>query len=774
MIDKSLRTALLFLLLLAGTGLSQAQTCENRCLSFDGSDDAIKLLNSPITTQNAFTVEAWVFSSAGGVPAGTCDLNLKTLFYLGNSGSNKLELGECDGILHIDWAPSGPVEPIEVAPQNIRDSWHHIALVRENDTLSVFLDGEEVFSAMYTAASNYTALLVGHGGDPAVSTPGEDWEGKVDEVRVWNTAKDAQELEQYKRCALSGDLPADLLVYWPMDQGVPEGDNTSITELEDATGNGHEGELTSPPAENFLLSGPVSNFVCSDPPTGMEFLISQVFIPGMPLEGLCSGAPANFCVTEGGMAISGQGGFSVEWEYSDGAAWQSLSGAPAFSGFCFTVPPGNPNLSADCTTAPGSEEKQFRPVFTLTGSSGAVCTWTLPAQTIQLCCPVTEADLQLSTTPAGTGTFCEGEMLTLEASLTIDPFATPPAGEIEVRWTLNGDPLPDYDDMLSFAHEVAAGEEDICLEAVITHCSCPALTANACIEVSPQPVCGLIESRTDTLILVPDQTVADLYHICPGEDAVLGMADPAEFENCQAQWQYLFPSEGVWKDLGSTNVLQQTNVLPSATPEWPADEECIKYRVACLPLGAPSGCDTCYSNEITICLVKAPEPVTISGATPVCEGTFVTISVDNPDPAIAYHWFFNGMDLGFEGPEYESSEAGCYWAVASGGCASQAVETPKFCLEVCEIKPVISCPLSPNPCPNAGEAVTLSGCDSADNCSGILEFEWTDGDGNTLGTNCQLTHTPEPGGTEYFLTVTNPNTNCSATTSLLITPCMGN
>lgn len=779
MIDKSLRTALLFLLFIAGTGLSQAQTCENRCLSFDGEDDAIKLLSSPVTTQNTFTVEAWVFSSAGGVPAGTCDLNLKTLFYIGDFGSNKIELGECDGVLHIDWSPSGPAEPIEVEPLDIRNSWRHIALVREGNTLKVFLDCEEVFSAMLMAASNYDALLVGHGSDPGVSTPGEDWEGKVDELRVWSSARNTEDLAQYKRCTLSGDLPPELLVYWPMDEGAPEGNNLSITALEDATGNGHEGELTSPPTENFLLTGSVSNFVCSDRPSGMEFQISQVYLPGVSIEGVCSGAPASFCVTENGTAVGGQGGFSVEWEYSDGASWQSLSGDPAFSGFCFTVPPGNSNLTTDCTAAPGSEEKQFRPVFTATEVSGTVCTWTAPAQLLQICCPVTEAAIQISVMPAGNGTLCEGETVTLEVTLTTDPFATPPGGEVAVHWLLNGVPLPDYDNLLSFTHEVTAGASDICLEAAIAHCSCPVVSAAACISVDPQPACGLIESKTDPLVLIPDQTVADMYRICPGADAVLGMADPAAFESCRPQWQFMFPSEGLWKNLGNTNANQQTNILPVIPPpaspyEWPAGEECIKYRIACLPLSEPSECDTCFSNEITICLNKAPEPASLSGTTPVCEGTFVTISVDNPDPALEYHWIFNGMDLGYEGTEYETSGAGCYWVVVSNGCAGQDEVTPAFCLEACEIKPVISCPQSPNPCPKAGEPVTLNGCDSEDNCAGVLEFVWTDGDGNTLGTTCQLTHTPESGGTEYFLTVTNPNTNCSATTSLLITPCMGN
>lgn len=780
MIDQSLRTTFLLLLFLAGASLAQAQMCENRCLSFDGEGDAVKLLSNPIANQNEFTVEAWVFSSAGGAPAGTCDLNLKTLFYLGDYNANKIELGECDGILHIDWSPSGPAEPLEAAPVNIRDGWRHVALVRNGNSLKVFLDFEEVFSASISASPNYTAFLVGHGGDPAVPTPGEDWEGLVDEVRVWESAKSASDLEQYKRCALSGNLPDDLLAYWPMNEGLPEGNNLLLTELQDATGNGHNGLLTSPPQENFLLTGSISNFVCSDFPTGMEFHISQVFLPGDFPGGICSGAPANFCITENGAPINGAGGFSVEWEYLDGASWQSLSSDPGFSGLCFTVPPGNANLMTDdCAAAPGAEEKTFRPILTFTESSGTVCTWILPEQSLQVCCPITEATLEIDVTPAASGAICEGEEIVLEATLTTDAFATPPGDGAEVTWSLNGVPLPEYDNMLSFAHEITAGGEDLCLEAVIAHCSCAPVSVSECIETDARPTCGQIESKTDPSVLVPDQTTPGLFHICPGEDAVLGMADAGAFEDCSAQWQYMFQSEGEWKDLGSANSNQQTNILPVIPPpvspfEWPAGEKCIIYRIECKPLTGSSSCEPCYSNEITICLKTAPEPDGITGESPLCGGDQTTISVDNPDPELTYTWFFNGMEVSPEGPEYEASQSGCYWAVISNGCESQQLETPKFCLEVCEIEPIIECPLSPNPCPNAGDPVTLNACSSKDSCAGILEFAWEDGDGNPLGSGCSLTHTPETAGTEYVLTVTNPATGCSATTSMLIVPCMGN
>ncbi len=761
-------------------GLAGAQTCENRCLHFDGEDDAIKLLSSPITTQNVFTAEAWVFSEASGV-AGSCDFNLKSLFFFSDLNTEYLELGECDGLLHLDWAPSGPSTPLQVSPIDIRNAWHHVALVRNMNTIKVFLDCVEVFSTPITEPSNYTAFLVGHGGSPVVSFPDEDWEGRVDEVRVWDSAKDQAAFQQSKGCTLSGTIPSDLLFYWPMNEGVPGGDNSSLTQVEDLSGNGHHGLLTQPPTENFALTGPVSNFICSDRESGFSFAISPIFFPGMDLEEICSGSPASFCVTENGGAAGG-GGLDVQWQFFDGAAWQTIAD-PDFVGFCFPVQPGNVNLMADCSAPPGSEERPFRPLISISDGSGGVCTWDVPEQTLKICCPFTTAEIQITVQPSGVlnGTLCEGDDVTLDVSLTTDPFATPPGGEVQIHWTLNDIPLPDFDNQTSFSHQVIAGAEDLCFEATLTNCVCPPFSASQCVPVDLLTACGTIESKTDPAILVPDPVTPDLFSICPGTDATLGMVDPDLFKNCAPVWQFMFPSEGIWKELGSTNANQNTNNLPALPPppgspyEWPAGETCIVYRIECRPLTDPSGCDPCHSNEITICLKDIPVvATTISGTSQICEGDQTTLSVDNPDPDLIYNWFCNGLEVFPDGPTYEASQSACYWAEASNGCPGDEIETPKFCLEVCEIKPIISCPLAPNDCPQAGVPITLSGCDSEDNCAGTLEYAWTDAAGTPLGTDCMLTHTPDPAGTEYILTVTNPTTNCSATASLLIVPCMGN
>ena len=778
MTGHTARILVLVLLLAAAPGYSVAQSCENRCLYFDGEDDAIKLSGSPITSQSEFTAEAWAYSESSGM-AGACDFNLKTLFYFGDLNSEFIELGECDGRLHLDWSPSGPASPLQVSATDIRNGWRHVALVRDGNTVRVFLDCVEVFSTAITAASGYTDFQVGHGGYPAVSTPDEDWEGKIDEVRVWESAKDQTALMLFKACTISGTLPSDLLVYWPMNEGIPGGDNSSLTQVEDITGNGNHGILTPPPVENFTLTGPLSNFVCSDMPSGFSLDISPVYAPGTPLAEICSGAPAHFCVTEDGGPVSA-GGPDVEWQYFDGTAWQTITD-PSFSGFCFAVAPGNANLSTDCAASPGSEERPFRPVIFASDGMGAVCTWDVPEQSIRICCPFTTGDIQIEVQPAGVlnGTLCEGDDVMLDVTLSTDPFADPAGGEIEIHWSLNGAHLPDYDNQASFSHPVVAGAEDLCFEVILSNCVCPPFTVSKCIEVDPQPVCGLIESKTDPLILIPDPVTNDLFSICPGNDATIGMADQGDFKNCQAVWQYMFPSEGTWRDLGSTNPEQNTNVLPVLPPpvssyDWPADETCIVYRIQCLPLIGPSGCDPCFSNEITICLKEAPAPDGITGTSPICHGDQATLSVNNPDPDLEYYWFCDGQDVYPEGPTYEATREACYWAVIDNGCPGQELETPQFCLEVCEIKPVISCPLAPNECPQAGEPITLSGCDSKDDCAGVLEFSWEDGAGNPLGTGCMLTHTPDPAGTEYVLTVTNPTTNCSATVSRLIVPCLGN
>ena len=184
------------------------------------------------------------------------------------------------------------------------------------------------------------------------------------------------------------------------------------------------------------------------------------------------------------------------------------------------------------------------------------------------------------------------------------------------------------------------------------------------------------------------------------------------------------------------------------------------------PLSDPSGCEPCYSNELTICLTTEPVASTISGITPVCiENLSTPLTAQPVDPDYTYSWFWNGAPAG-TGATINADEAGLYHLETSNGCQTTQSE---FELEVCEVIALISCPLQPNPCACEGVEIILDGSASNDSCGEPLSFEWFIGN-TSIGNSSSITHLPT-GVTTYTLEVENTITGCTDTANLTITPC---
>jgi hypothetical protein len=81
------------------------------------------------------------------------------------------------------------------------------------------------------------------------------FDGEIDEVRVWNTAKSLVELTANMNNEMCS-IPSDLVAYYRFNQGIAAGANASETILIDDSGNGNNGTLT-----NMVLSGATSNWV---------------------------------------------------------------------------------------------------------------------------------------------------------------------------------------------------------------------------------------------------------------------------------------------------------------------------------------------------------------------------------------------------------------------------------------------------------------------------------------------------------------------------------
>ena len=86
---------------------------------------------------------------------------------------------------------------------------------------------------------------------------GEIFQGKMDEVRVWNRALPQAEIQNNMNCEL-GSGQTGLLAYYKFNQGIDNASNSTINTLTDSSGNANTGTLNG-----FALTGNTSNWTAT-------------------------------------------------------------------------------------------------------------------------------------------------------------------------------------------------------------------------------------------------------------------------------------------------------------------------------------------------------------------------------------------------------------------------------------------------------------------------------------------------------------------------------
>jgi hypothetical protein len=143
-----------------------------------------------------------------------------------------------------------------VSPANtaIPQVWQHIAWIYDGTAIKLYVNGNLIGStpATGTISGENVTFAIGKsilGGFNFV------YGGRIDEVSVWNKALTQTEIQDMMADELTG-TESNLQLYYKFNQGVPGGNNTSITHLVCEIGNGErDAELM-----NFALTGDISNF----------------------------------------------------------------------------------------------------------------------------------------------------------------------------------------------------------------------------------------------------------------------------------------------------------------------------------------------------------------------------------------------------------------------------------------------------------------------------------------------------------------------------------
>lgn len=207
----------------------------NSAYSFDGND-YISFNSSNLLSSN-YTYSAWVKLGSGLTEPFHC------VIALGGPGADQ-HLGITDvGSNEIRWAlgaynsPSNPTSQFTAKTSQTPeiDQWSHLVGVRNNDSIMIYLNGEFFTSASTNGTlPRYNSPYYAHIGVRAGAFV-QYFKGAIDEVRIYNRALDAGEIEELFD---PQGIPDPNISYW--EQGNSglyyNGGNVSINTTEAPAG----------------------------------------------------------------------------------------------------------------------------------------------------------------------------------------------------------------------------------------------------------------------------------------------------------------------------------------------------------------------------------------------------------------------------------------------------------------------------------------------------------------------------------------------------------
>jgi len=200
----------------------------NLTMAFDGNDDYIYTNFS--TSYQPFTKEAWVFSNNNSGTHYIFYSNDSRLFI---SNGNLYYQDYCGYQIYGGTIPQG--------------QWVHVAV-----TFSVYYT--QIYINGVLQGSGYAYCPYGYA--TCIGYSSSSWQGRMDEVRIWNYVRTQAQILETMNTSLVGNESGLMRYYNFEDAGIVSGaDNTAYATTDDLTNN-YDGQLN-----NFTRNGPTSNWV---------------------------------------------------------------------------------------------------------------------------------------------------------------------------------------------------------------------------------------------------------------------------------------------------------------------------------------------------------------------------------------------------------------------------------------------------------------------------------------------------------------------------------
>jgi hypothetical protein len=191
-------------------------SAQNNGLLFNGTDENLIIQHKPaFNTQENFTIEAWIYANAWKGQSWAGSIVTKDN-HITNESGYAFRAGANGQLSYVMGTSSGWNEVLSDNIMNV-EQWHHVAVTVGSGVMTLYIDGASVGSESYTGTINNSEINVYIGESAGFS--GRNWDGIIDEVRMWNVTRTQAELTDNAATALTGTEPG-LVMYLPMNEGT--------------------------------------------------------------------------------------------------------------------------------------------------------------------------------------------------------------------------------------------------------------------------------------------------------------------------------------------------------------------------------------------------------------------------------------------------------------------------------------------------------------------------------------------------------------------------
>lgn len=243
----------LLILLSIGLIFGSITISYGQALQFDGVDDRVNCGNDTTLkiSGNQITLEAWINATEWKDTEWNGCIITKDAFDCPGNQGYMMRIGKKDG------GSGGVVANFNIGSLEVSTewnelwtdegamdlaTWHHVATVYDGSTMKIYIDGIESASrdaSMEIGPALKQPLLIGD----SPMWPGRNFNGLIDEVRVWNVARTFEQIFTNKDKELTAaDNKTGLVAYYRFNFDTK--DNTGVNDA--VLGDTDENEDTDP------------------------------------------------------------------------------------------------------------------------------------------------------------------------------------------------------------------------------------------------------------------------------------------------------------------------------------------------------------------------------------------------------------------------------------------------------------------------------------------------------------------------------------------------